>query len=307
MTEVDRYVDDILDNWNGESTIILGESHINPVHKAIEEELVKSVKPKYLLYEGLKEIDADKFSLNEQPLTLKDLEEEYSIQFPENSECLNCSYEDLIQNIDDSIIRNEIQEFKRPDNKQNLINTPFYRMSDKALRKIKISVSSRLLKEKKEFYRWAEESGFEKDLFNNDQKISKLSETIEWLDSFQSTVSDKRHPILDYIGQQNPNVKMAGADLDPQKEKYLKNIFEQTAPEKSNLYTAMMRDVAMAEYIEKYQPEATEDTNIVILGANHIENVSELTENEVYAVDLSEYIETNDRDLIEAYEEQLTS
>lgn len=299
-----QFAENILREWDGESTILIGEDHVNPAHKAVQESIVEKVSPDFLLHEALKQKEPKEVNLNSWPLTLQDLEEHHSHRYPESSELIRVEYSEILENSRDNVSWSETRDFEIPENVEELAQMPFYRMENSFIRGIADAVREKMFESMDEFQKWSkyDRSEIDKDYFYHDEEISDLKEIHEYLQDFHGNEFDPRSFHIHYMTQISPETEFAGADQDPDITEVLYNPVRDEGVEDFD-YENLVREIAMAERTDEYSSDS--NNVVVILGENHIENVSSLMDSTTFNVGLeSEYMENDDFQAIKRYNER---
>lgn len=303
--------DDILENYDGEDVIILGEDHTEDKHHKLEEEAVYRTIPRYVLSEGLNDADPEEYdSVIDQTnlMSLRDIETYFEENY-EDSQYLAENTEELYQKTQDIETKETITGLNGevPETYEEFMDMPFYRMDTEVMELVTDSIQKRTDYEAEEWEKWM---GEEEPEGLNDRKIQTLY-------NIQSTVFEMSHKMtssqgslirpLSHLRQEGYDVELAGCDIDKDAE-YSDDSgrhFEQTDASAEELQKQVTeirdnpekmiedfakdvefineltsdderdrRDQAMAERISQFDQQNNSGRAIMaVVGANHLDGV----------------------------------
>ncbi|PSG98847.1 MAG: hypothetical protein BRC29_01830 [Nanohaloarchaea archaeon SW_7_43_1] len=213
---------DILEKYDGEDVIVLGEVHTEDMHNELEEEAVYRTIPRYVLSEGLNNADPEGFDgmiEDANLMSLRDIQTYFEENY-EDSEFLAGDTRELYQEAqgvesEESIVG--IDDGNVPETYNEFMDMPFFRMNDEVIDLIKNSTSDRKDYEMDEWEKWMGEE--EPEEF--DQKIETLygiqSSITQMSFKMPNSIGSLVQPI-NHLRREGYDVDLAGCDIDKDAE-----------------------------------------------------------------------------------------
>lgn len=315
--------EDPLQNYNQEEVILLGESHTEPAHNELEEEVIYRTIPRTVLSEGL---DQDDPSDNEELLerinlmNLEDVNEFFEINF-EDSRFLAEDSRELFKKASTEDYRNDFCDGKIPETYNEFMNMPFSRMDPGIIDLITGSITDRQDSELEELLQW-KSKGSENIKDNKVESLRKLRADIRSRYDLPDSMMSLANPISN-LRNEGYEINLAGCDVD-KKDRYSDLTgYELSDIEKQDLYDAdaddsliefiekmnaasqltddqelRHRDEVMAERIsEFYERNDSDQPILAVIGSKHLDGVTQNLERtgiDVYNRDLSEIVDNTD-------------
>jgi len=314
---------DPLQGYDQEEVILLGESHIENAHNALEEEAIYRTTPRMVLDEGLNDTEpheTEELLEKISPMNLEDINEFFGTNF-EDSCFLAEDNEELFNRVSNGDYGSEICEGEIPETYNEFMCMPFSRMNRGIIDLINNSIRERKDYELEEKLKWtAEDSESIEDV-----KIESLR-NIERDISSKYTLPDSTvslaHPITN-LRKEGYTVDLAGCDVN-KKDRYFNLSGYELPDEAKDDLSSLDEDDSFVEFIEKmsaasqladqeeitYRDQAmaeriydSHDRNnserpiLAVIGAEHLEGVTQKLETngvDVYRQNLSEIVETTD-------------
>ncbi|EGQ42724.1 MAG: hypothetical protein J07AB43_07110 [Candidatus Nanosalina sp. J07AB43] len=314
---------DILEEYDGEDAIVLGETHEESAHNELEEEAIYRTIPRYVLSEGLNDADPEEFDEmidNANLMSLRDIQTYFEENY-EDSQFLADDTRELYERTkeiesDEEVIG--IDEGKVPKSYNEFMDMPFFRMNGGVEDIIKDSISDRTDYEMDEWEKWMGE-----------EEPDELDDKIDTLYSVQTAITKMSFNIpnsqgslvrpLNHLRREGYDVDLAGCDIDKSKEYSddSERHFEQISPTSSEEGKENMRepednpekfledfakdmdfiseitsdeerdrrDRAMAERVVQFdQQNDSERPVMAVVGANHLDGVVENLRNQDVSV-----------------------
>lgn len=317
---------DILEGYDGEDVIVLGEVHTENTHNELEEEAVYRTVPRYVLSEGLNDAEPEEFEEvidNANLMSLRDIETYFEENY-ENSQFLADNTRELYketQDIDPIERPIGMDEEKVPETYNEFMDMPFFRMNQEVRDLIRDSISDRKDYEMDEMEKWIGEE----DPDGLDQKVTELYNVQSAMTRISFDVPNSLGSLvrpINHLRREGYEVDLAGCDIDKRgeysddSERHFERLdyasveeFEEQMreidenPEKAleDLAKDMefigdltsneereRRDQAMAERISHFdQKNDTERAVMTVVGAKHLEGVEQSLQDQ----DVSVYVE----------------
>lgn len=325
---------DILEDYDEEDVIILGEVHTENKHSKLEEEAIYRTIPRYVLSEGLNDADPEEFEGmldNTYLMSLRDIQTYFEEKYEDSQFLANSTRElyEKAQNIEPDEKSVELVEDGRiPDTFNNLMDMPFFRMKDEVREMIQDSIKERAKYENEEWSKWTSEEepeGLDDDKITTLYKLNpKITEM-----SFHVTRSQGSliRPIK-HLREEGYDIKLAGCDIDKEKEysddsgrnfeqpesasieeleenpikaakDFVKNFefIDKVASKEEREH----RDQVMADRISHFsQRNDSERAIMAVVGANHLKGVVQGLQNldiSVYSEDLRKVARPQDDEI----------
>lgn len=280
---------DPVKGYSGERVVLVGESHIEYDHNILERKCIIELKPRYVLHEALKDDLPEKAEpaiKSLQNLSLQAIVNQYIREnlghelenYREEAEKIHQRALEWkgrgLHIIPESLEGGDPGDKEAPEDFQEFVETPVYRLNHRAREDITESLSNKV----------PELSGApscENSYFNLlDIGEAQFSEANSNLSN--KPMGDLTSPIcnLRVFGHKGETYQtnLAGCDPQPQKGR-------------------SEREKAMAKRIKKYSESNDTDRPVMaIIGSKHLENVNKLLRNletSTFVIDLSEISETS--------------
>ena len=303
---------EILENYDQEDVIVLGEVHTENSHNELEEEAIYRTIPRYVLSEGLDNTEPEEFDEmidDANLMSLRDIQTYFEENY-EDSQFLAADTQELYQDIQDIEPEERpvgMDNGKVPETYNEFMDMPLFRMKSEVTDAIKESISDRKNYEMDDWEKWMGEE--EPEEF--DSKIASLYEVQSAITqiSFKmpNSVGSLVRPI-NHLRREGFDVDLAGCDIDKaqeysddserhfeQPESVSREEFEEQMrkmdenPEKAledfakdvKFITELTsdeerdrRDQVMAERINRFeQKNDSEQAIMAVVGANHLDGV----------------------------------
>lgn len=317
---------DILQNYDGEDVIILGEVHTENTHNELEEEAVYRTIPRYVLSEGLNDAEPEEFDGmidNANLMSLRDIQTYFEENY-DDSQFLADDTRELYEEAQD-VGPDErpvgMDDGKVPETYNEFMDMPFFRMNRKVKDLIKESIKYRKDYEMDEWEKWMGEE--EPDKF--DQKIQTLYSVQSAITQMSFKMPDSEGSLIrpiNHLRREGYDVDLAGCDIDKENEysdesgrhfeqlesASIEEFEEQMQEMEENPEKALedfardvefineltsdeernRRDQAMTERISRFnQQNDSERAIMAVVGANHLDGVVQSLQNQ----DVSVYAE----------------
>lgn len=213
---------EILHEYDGEDVILIGETHDESSHYELEEEAIYRSMPRYVLSEGFDERDPEELEplVESGELTsLRDFQDYFEDSY-EDSELLGEDIDSLYENIEDvkdSDVDPVLDKGKIPESVNQLLDMPFARMNDAAIREITDSISDREDHERSEFQKWSGEEYVEPQ----DSKIDELAGARNIIGDYQHSGSESVDSLvgpMSDIREEGFEIGLAGCDINKAEE-----------------------------------------------------------------------------------------
>lgn len=288
---------DLLQGYEGEEVVLLGEVHTEERHKELEEEAAYRLLPRYVLSEGFDNAQPEELEefIGDADLTsLRDFQTYFEKTY-EDSQFLAEGAKELLAKTQDLEQKDSLigrYEGKIPESYNKLLDTPFYLMDKRVIDLVKESIKERRTYEKDERRKWKGEelaNGLDdekiQDLYRITSEISEVSRMSKARGSLLRPVNNLR--------REGFEVEIAGCDLD-KSEKYSSEsddgIIEEILQEESLEH----RDRVMADRISSFnRKNDTGRVTMAVVGSQHIEGIKEnlAEDTTVYSENLEEIAE----------------
>ena len=313
---------EILQEYDGEDVILIGETHEESSHYELEEEAIYRTLPRYVLSEGLDDKDSEELEplVDSGELTsLRDFQSYFEENY-ESSELLEEDVDSLYESIQDPSSDSVLDRGKVPESVSQLLDMPFARMHDAMIEEIADSITEREEFERSEYQKWT-----------GDDYTKPQDSKIEELKGARNIILDYRHSgsesLESLVGPMNDirdegfDIDLAGCDVnkteeyssedeghfdhidDPEKklqatreepekafEDFTRNLMK--IQEIGDEQEIEKRDEAMSSRAQEFVGrKETERPVLAIIGANHLEGVAENLRTSgvsVYTEDLNE-------------------
>jgi pheromone shutdown protein TraB len=317
---------DILQKYDGEDVIILGEDHTENAHNELEEEAIYRTIPRYVLSEGLNDAEPEEFDEmidDANLMSLRDIQTYFEENY-EDSQFLAEDTRELYEEAqeaqpDESPIG--MDDGKVPETYNEFMDMPFFRMNREVKDLITDSISDRKDYEMDEWEKWMGEE--EPDEF--DQKIETLYSVQSAITQISFQMPNSQGSLvrpINHLRREGYNVNLAGCDIDKSEEysddsernfeqpdsASVEEFEEQMREMEENPEKALedfakdvefiseltsdeerdRRDQAMAERISRFDQQNDSGRAIMaVVGANHLDGVVQSLQNQ----DVSVYAE----------------
>lgn len=305
---------DILQEYEGEEVILLGETHGEDSHTELEEEAIYRTQPRYVLYEGLNEADPEELDELIDKMdrsSLRELQEYFEDKYAD-SEFLADDTRELYEearNLAPEEDRAVIDNGKFPESYEEFMEMPFFRMDEKVSSLIQRRIQGRCDYEMEEWEKWM---GDEMPEGIEDQKIQELFDIGNLVVDLNHSTPNSEGTFfrtLNHLRQEGYATDLAGCDIDKRQEYFDESGVgesEETetleglerglelAEEGMKEEERSRRDLHMAQRISQFsQRNNSERPLLAVVGSSHLEGVSENLSGDisVYTEDLGEIAE----------------